>query len=51
MSNYLCELIDSKGIVQERFYRSGESAMDAKEGLECFVWREDCVWFVSDLGE
>jgi len=47
---YLCELINDQGFVEECFYREGESAKRVQEGLECFCWAEG-KWRITAMDD
>lgn len=53
MSMFKCELIKTKKnsslrIVQERFYRQGESYQEVLESLEMFEWPEG-TWRIEEV--
>lgn len=45
---YICKLINDDGIVDELFYRTGNSAQEVKEGLEMFQW-PDGEWVINRI--
>ncbi len=47
MGTYLCKLVNSGGVVEECFYREGESEKDVLEGLEMFEWPSG-EWCITD---
>jgi len=46
---FKCTLVKN-GIVQERFFREGESAKEVKDGLELFQWPKG-TWRISAVSD
>ena len=46
---YKCELVNNE-IIQERFFRDGESEEDVLEVLENFQW-PDGEWRITDIDD
>jgi len=50
METYQCKLVAENGIIQELFYREGDSKKEILEGLAFWEWPEG-TWTITDLDE
>jgi len=50
MERYQCKLVAENGIIQELFYREGDSKKEILEGLLIFQWPKG-TWIITDLDE